>query len=67
MTWKWMRNAGLGVERLHESAFFRQGASMTKADALGLVALWTAIGLFGSIGIAIVALPVLLWKLRQWH
>ena len=40
---------------------------MTKADALGIAALWTAIGLFGSIGIAIVALPVLLWKLRQWH
>jgi hypothetical protein len=37
---------------------------MTKGDALGLAALWTAIGLFGGIGIAIVALPVLLWKLR---
>lgn len=38
---------------------------MTKGDALSLVALWTGISLFGAIGIAIVALPVLLWKLRQ--
>ena len=33
-------------------------------DVLGLIALWTGITLFGVIGIAIVALPVLLWKLR---
>lgn len=33
-------------------------------DVLGLIALWIGITLFGVIGIAIVALPVLLWKLR---
>lgn len=46
-----------------ESAELRKGKEVR--DPLGLVALWIAITLFGWTGIAIVTIPVLLWKLRR--